>query len=64
MHGITAGVLITRDANLHHHSCTAGVLSYASDNRVTVTVDRWRRNQRNIFENFFLKLIICSDDEL
>ncbi len=34
------------------HWFNTGVFSFASDNRVTVNVDRWRRNQRNIFENF------------
>ncbi len=46
------------------HGITAGVLSYASDNRVTVNVDRWKRNQRNILEIFLQLLIKCSDDEL
>ncbi len=36
------------------HGIAAGVLSFVSDNRETDNVDRWRRNQRNIFENFFV----------
>ncbi len=37
------------------HWITAGVLSSVIDNRVSANDDRWRRNQRNIFQKIYVK---------